>query len=70
MTFQLPGQNLEIQIILVSSHLIRKLKIVMKILRSREDTHFYILIVSPLEILVTLQLPLGLIFGPGPRRNF
>ena len=38
--------------------------------RHGEKNHFDILSVSPLEILVTLQLPLGLISGPGPQRNF
>jgi len=59
--------------ILVSAHTIGKLKIVPEILRSREDMvkmFFKILSVSPLEILMTLQLPLGLISGPRPKRNF
>ena len=38
--------------------------------RHGEKPIFEILSVSPPEVLVALQLPLGLISSPGPRRNF
>ena len=60
--------------ILVSAHPIRKMNIVLEILRSTEDMakspFLYFECFTSRNPCDSLQLPLGLIFDPGPRRSF